>query len=198
MNNEGHKTSDDLRKEIYEYILEYPGLHLMEIRRKLELSKSSLYYHLKKLRRDQLIVEISDGRYKRYYPYNHSNEIDKRVINLMRQELPRKIVFFILFKEYVNLAYIAKGLDRDPRTIAFHLKKLKKFDIIEEIPKGNEKLYRVKGIERLVDIFINYHSKLFDEDAIKNTSWLDRHFFERHIERMSNTLYNVFPHPYHI
>ena len=85
----------DSRRKIYNYILENPGLHRRELNRKLGISYSNLRYHLHFLTKNDYITRVSEDGYVRYYIKNKVTEINKKLINLFRQELPRKIIFFL-------------------------------------------------------------------------------------------------------
>ena len=57
----------DVRKNLYEYIDEYPGSHLREIARELELKPSNAAWHLRKLEQTNLIRSRNIGGKKVYY-----------------------------------------------------------------------------------------------------------------------------------
>ena len=53
----------EARREIYNLILANPGLHEREIGRKLEMSLSTLDYHLHYLEKREIVTSKKDGRY---------------------------------------------------------------------------------------------------------------------------------------
>ena len=84
------------RKMIYNYILDHPGLHFRELSRELKIPKSTLDYHLSILKKLELINVKSNGRYNRYYAMKQVGRIDKEILNVLRQEVPLKIVILLL------------------------------------------------------------------------------------------------------
>ncbi|MFA5102439.1 MAG: winged helix-turn-helix transcriptional regulator [Candidatus Thermoplasmatota archaeon] len=57
----------EIRKNLYEYIDEYPGSHLREIARELDLKPSNAAWHLRKLEQTNLIRSRAIGGKKVYY-----------------------------------------------------------------------------------------------------------------------------------
>ena len=84
------------RKKIYDYILKYPGLHLRELCRQLNIPKSSLEYHLNYLKKNDLVSFIPEKHYKRYYIKEKIGKNDEKLIKLFRQKVPRKIILLLL------------------------------------------------------------------------------------------------------
>lgn len=86
----------ETRRQIYDIILNNPGLHLRELSRRTELSLSGLRYHLNYLKKREYIVTKSDSRYTRYYVSQKVGKEDKKLLSLLRQDVPRKIVLMLL------------------------------------------------------------------------------------------------------
>ncbi|MDW7733620.1 MAG: winged helix-turn-helix transcriptional regulator [Methanolobus sp.] len=58
----------DTRKNVLETILEKPGMTGVELSSELGLDKSTIYWHLYRLKEDNKIYPEKHGRFKRYYP----------------------------------------------------------------------------------------------------------------------------------
>jgi DNA-binding transcriptional ArsR family regulator len=84
------------RMLIFNYIVKHPGLHFRELSRELKIPKSTLDYHLTFLKKSELIKVKSNNRFNRYYAMNKVDRRDKELINILRQEVPLKIVFHLL------------------------------------------------------------------------------------------------------
>lgn len=197
--NSNKKALNLKRREIYQCITKYPGLHFRELSRKLRISTSTLNYHLNYLKKRGLIIERSDDRFIRYYPKNKIGEKYKKVLNLLRQETPKKIMIFIIAGPDRNLISISKELKKDPRTIAFHLKKLIKIGLIEPISHGREVKYRLKDWDIMNDIWIiTYQDKIFDGEFTPLIDFLYKEKFVSNIDKVIKTAYEIFPHPYHV
>jgi DNA-binding transcriptional ArsR family regulator len=169
------------RKMLYEYISKYPGLHQRELCRKLNLPYSTLRYHLKYLIKRSVIKTQKQDGYVRYYIVNTIDNQQKKVLNILRQEVPRNIIIYLLGSSCASQIELSKSLEKHPTTIEFHLKKLLKMNIIEyapinnigihvelkllktieRSPISNEKIYRLKE-----PYFINDTVKLYKKISI--------------------------------
>ena len=84
------------RQELYNFISENPGLHLREIFRKVNLSFGCLRYHLNYLEKLNLIFSRPDLKYKRYYVKESIGRKDLEILNILRQEVPLRIIMMLL------------------------------------------------------------------------------------------------------
>ena len=84
------------RREIYNFILENPGLHLREISRRINISFGGLRHHLDILKKQELIITKDDLKYTRYYATQKVGKNDREILNLLRQDVPRKIIYLLL------------------------------------------------------------------------------------------------------
>jgi len=91
----GFACSGNEKKHI-RYHIEHPGLHEREIARKMNISLSTLDYHLHYLEKREMIVSRKDGRYTRYFVSFKVGAQDKKIIAILRQKTPRSIVLFLL------------------------------------------------------------------------------------------------------
>ena len=151
------------RREIYNCILNNPGLHLGEISRKLEIPKSTLYYHLNFLEKYGFIVKRENGRYVHYYITNNIGEEDKKIIGLLRQEMPYKIILYLFSNPESCQRKISRHLNRHPTTIAFHLEKLDNLETLDKHPIGNKIQYKLRDSNYLTKLLMKYNSNfLYD------------------------------------
>ena len=86
------------RTRVYNLVKEYAGCHFREIERKSRLPGSTLKYHLNYLTRHELILEEKDKNNIRYFP-KEFNTNNKELLMLLRQEIIRKILIFLLTNE---------------------------------------------------------------------------------------------------
>jgi DNA-binding transcriptional ArsR family regulator len=86
----------ETRREIYNFINNYPGLHLREISRRTNIPLGSLRYHIGSLKKYSLIVTRKDQVYKRYFVLHSIGNMDKEIINILRKEIPLRIVLLLL------------------------------------------------------------------------------------------------------
>jgi DNA-binding transcriptional ArsR family regulator len=130
----------EARKKINDFILQYPGLNLIEISRKLSIPKSTLEYHLKYLKKQGLIITSSEGSYTRFYNAEKISCKEKKILNLLQEKIPRKIILLLLmYPEYFSQINLSKYLKIRPAAVSYHLNKLVELGIIEKIRITNSK-----------------------------------------------------------
>lgn len=85
----------ETRRKIYNLILNYPGLHERDCKKVEYLSQHPrLSSPLSREKRDNRFKK--DGRYTRYFASLKVGMQDKKIIAILRQKTPRKIVLFLL------------------------------------------------------------------------------------------------------
>ncbi|UCH71908.1 MAG: winged helix-turn-helix transcriptional regulator, partial [Thermoplasmatales archaeon] len=143
----------DARRKIYKFILKYPGLHLQELIRKLNLPNGTLRYHLRYLEKRNLIKAKPEDGYVRFYITNNIGNDQKKIFHILRQEVPRNIILYLLLLGCASQIELSKSLEKHPKTIEFHLKKLLNKGIIEIAPASNKGVHvefgQLKIIERI-------------------------------------------------
>lgn len=164
----------DTRKKIFELISSSPGLHKREIARELKMSLSTVDYHLHYMEKRKIVFAKRDGKYKRYFAAEKTELEDKRIMPLLRQETPRRIIIFLLQNPRAIHKEICREVKKSPSTVSFHLKKLVENGIIEEISLGKEKAYVVKNPDKVADLIITYKSTFLDKAVDKFVNaWAD-------------------------
>lgn len=216
----------ETRREIYNYILQYPGLHLRELSRRLHIPFSTLMYHLRFLEKRELIKEKTEGRYNRYYITEKIGHREKEIVSILRKDTPRTIILYLLVHIYSSQIDISGSLKKHPTTIEVHLKKLLALHIIEPVmpvdgkiyrdihpkiiecePIGKEKIYVLKDPNNIYDLLMTYKHSLV-EDLESNLILDFFHSFSTDLpEKLPSpkdwedlfieTLFDIFPHPYH-
>lgn len=97
MNPSNNVLNLKARREIYDFILKNPGLHIREISRQMNIPKTTLTYHLKYLIKEEIVKERFEGGLKRIYIKEELGSRDKEIINLLRQDIPSKIFIYFIF-----------------------------------------------------------------------------------------------------
>lgn len=156
------------RQEIYNFILKYPGLHLREISRRMNISLGGLRHHLNYLKKHGLIVTKTHGRYTRFYVIQKVDEKEKEIINLLRQEVPRKIILLLsckgpahLYKPKKNKRYNNK-IDRKNYPTAFSKKEL--IELTKYWKEPYAKMFNLHKHPTTLDFHLQ---KLLDADLIE-------------------------------
>jgi len=85
------------RRRIYDFLTANPGVHLRKIGQVLGMSTGMLSYHLGYLERNGILKSEEDGHRKRYFIARAFVEAQRRILAVLRQDVPRKIVLELLF-----------------------------------------------------------------------------------------------------
>lgn len=200
----------EIRRKIFHYIKNNPGLHLRELARRLEIPKTTFDYHLRYLEKQEMILKKQDRKFYRYYATKNVDNKYKTVIGLLREKILRRIILFLfLYPEHTRFD-IANDLGNSPSTISHHLKKLIDNDIVEKDSSGHKYIYRIKNQSELYNLLILYENSLSEDiivtyllDWVKYTipdgfptSYKKRK--RKDIEEIYQNLLEIFSHPYHI
>ncbi|MFP4000551.1 MAG: winged helix-turn-helix transcriptional regulator [Thermoplasmata archaeon] len=144
------------RKEIYEVIEEYPGLHMREIKRRTGMSVNLVRYHLGQLKKYDIVEEVEEDEYKRYYPKEGKMRVDfedKRYLALLREEIPLNVVVYLLSRgKPASHSDIKEELDIAASTLSYHLKKMREKGLLTQ--KGRE--YWLSEPEEVSALLVKY------------------------------------------
>jgi len=188
-----------LRQEIYNYIRNNPGVHQRDLSKISNIPKSTLIHHLRYLEKQELIVTTNHMGYKRYFLSNKFGQMEKLLLNLLREETSRNILFMFLYQCNLSQIELSEALEKTPATILFHMKKLVRYNIIEpmhikgkflqtimpnqvidRIPINNEIVYHIKNKEIIFT--------LYDLIITHGDSLVDHEFFEGFVEGLRDDL----------
>ena len=166
----------ETRKKVYDSILQFPGIHLRELQRRLEMPIGLLNFHLEYLLRHDLIVEKPERYYKRYYAAGKFGTADKQVLSALRQQNPRRVVMFLLLHPNSTHKSILGEFDLKPSTLSFYLKDLIEKGIIERKRSGRESIYSIVNEEAIIRVIITYKPSFLDKlvDRFLET-WFEEH-----------------------
>ena len=125
-NDEGKEesTSQPNRDCIYQYIANNPGSHLRKICKELDLAMGDTQYHLKTLEKTDLIKSRRIGVFRRYYTVSIYGERLESLLAILRQEVPRDIIIFLIENPGATQAELAKHKGFSAPTINWHMSRL--------------------------------------------------------------------------
>jgi len=181
--NDRENLSLDTRKEIYDNILKNPGLHLRKLIRKINASEGTVRHHIKFLKKNSYITEEPDGNYSRFYVLKDFQKKDMKTIHALRKKTQRNIILYLSVYFFGSQIQISKELNKNPKTIEYHLKILLKEGLIEKAPteegfvitnlknpdkikfdyKGRNIFYRLKKPYEVYDLLFNYKENILDD-----------------------------------
>jgi predicted transcriptional regulator len=122
-----------VRKNLYEYIDEYPGSHLREIARELDLKPSNAAWHLRKLEQTNLVRSRAIGGKKVYYLVDGGIVARKEAVaeSILRNLNAFDILDYLSKHPGKHLLEIAHALDLNHHTVKWHIKKMYMAELIE-------------------------------------------------------------------
>ena len=123
----------DTRKHLYDYIDEYPGSHLREIARELDLKPSNAAWHLRKLEQTNLVRSRLIGGKKVYYLVEGGLEVRQRAIaeSVLRNKNAHDILQYIIDHPGKHLLEIAHALNMNHHVVKWHLNKMHFAELVE-------------------------------------------------------------------
>jgi predicted transcriptional regulator len=152
----------ETRRELYELITKFPGLHFREILRRLDISSGNLNYQLSYMMKQDMIVTIADGNLKRYYIIGKVKGKEKRILACLRNETARGLVLYLLLNPDSQFNELAQKFDLAPSKLAYHLKKLVEKDIIEKRKEGRITRYKAKDEDAIANVLITFRPSFLD------------------------------------
>lgn len=155
------------RRRIYQLLLDYPGLHLNDVARRLEdLSDSTVRYHLDRLVREGLVSQTQEGGYLRFYPRVEGGPArrdlldprQKRALALLRQRVPLGVVLHLLAHGPTSQGDLAVALGVAASTLAHHLDKLRDAELVTKEREGRRVLYRLVDAPAVGDLLYRFEA----------------------------------------
>jgi len=159
----------EIRRKIYETIAKNPGIHLSNIADLLQMRISLADYHLLQMEQQQEIMSIKSekGYYKRYYIKNSELGIhNKKLLGLLRQEIPLKIVLLLLRNKQMRHKDIHQYLNIASSTLSYHLTKLIKQSVIAVQTYGSDKGYVLTNRKEIFTLLMKYELHQLTQDFI--------------------------------
>lgn len=181
--NSNHSTSrlclvprsGDLRKDIYSYIDENPGIRYRELIRLARTTNGVLSYHLSKLEKSgEIRVErLSNNRVTRYFVVDIPKK-DSDIIGCFRSKVIRNIVYFVLKNEFCTFNEIVDHVEKAPSTISWHIKRLKEAGILSTNYGNDHFLYSIADKEIISRILLEYKESFTDRIIENYTDMIDK------------------------
>jgi predicted transcriptional regulator len=123
----------EVRKNLYKYIDDYPGSHLREIARELDLKPSNAAWHLRKLEQTNLVRSRTIGGKRVYYLVEGGVEARMEAIAeaILKNKNARDIMIYLQKNPGKHLLEIANALDLNHHTVKWHIKKMYMAELID-------------------------------------------------------------------
>jgi len=146
----------ETRRKIYDLVAKNPGLHMSKIAEILSMRVSLVEYHLIYLVKNQVINALKESGYLRFYIKGKIGTEDKKLLSLLRQKIPLRIILFLLKNNRAQHKEILQNIDVAPSTLSYHLKKLFKFNLITVNTYGDQRGYCIVDREKIIGILVQY------------------------------------------
>jgi predicted transcriptional regulator len=119
------------RDRILDRIATHPGEHFNELVRALELAPGQVQYHIRRLKRQNRVIEESlYGRTHYYHP--SYDESERRAIAVLRRETARDILFYLLENQESGPEEVAEAIDIARSTLEWHLGHLVEQNLVQK------------------------------------------------------------------
>ena len=171
MANGGNRDNEEEKEEspsqpnrdrIYQYIINNPGCHLRKIGKDLDLAMGHTQYHLKTLEKADLIKSRRIGVFRRYYTVSIYGERLESLLAILRQEVPRDIIIFLIENPGTTQADIAKHKGFSAPTINWHMSRLIEEGLVRSRKQGKFVNYYVEGdIKDITTILRKYYPSIW-------------------------------------
>jgi DNA-binding transcriptional ArsR family regulator len=149
------------RKKIFQLIAAHQGLNLSSIAEHLNMSIPLVDYHTRCLIDQGVIIVMKEGGFKRYYIKGNIGIQDKLYLGILRQEIPLKIVLFLLNNPYSKHKEILDYFDIAGSTLTYHLNKLIKKGVIHYHDAKLKKGYKVVNSKEVYQFILLYKPSTF-------------------------------------
>ncbi|UCF50365.1 MAG: winged helix-turn-helix transcriptional regulator [Thermoplasmatales archaeon] len=123
----------EVRMNLYNFIDEYPGSHLREIARELDLKPSNAAWHLRKLEQTNLVRSRVIGGKKVFYLVEGGVDARREAIaeSILRNKNARNIMLYLSKNPGKHLLEIANALNLNHHTVKWHIKKMYMAELID-------------------------------------------------------------------
>lgn len=166
--------TSNTRTELRSHIETHPGRHFNALVRELDLAPGQVQYHVRRLRKQDAVVQAEFYGKTHYYPPDWS-EWERGVFALVRRETARDVLFELLEGDSSSPSEVADRVGIARSTLEWHLDHLVEQNIVDkrrdshnrvtlELTRPEQTVHLLKTIEpslpaRLVDRF----ERLFDQ-----------------------------------
>jgi predicted transcriptional regulator len=152
----------EVRRRIYDIIVESPGLHFRELKRRANVAYGSLQYHLEFLIRHKLIQEEKGSEYSRFFPSDFKSVRERELLSLLRQESIRRILLHLLAKPNCRNKDLVDEVGLSPSTVSWHIGRLLRSGAVLQQNRVNDVVFRVSEPEVVTRLLVTYKGSFLD------------------------------------
>ncbi|MGV8109118.1 winged helix-turn-helix transcriptional regulator [Methanospirillum sp.] len=130
------------RRDIYEFIVQSPGIHLRGIASAMNMELGTVRYHLDQLARFSQVTKFHSGGFARYYPPGYSAD-EKRAINLTTSPSRHRIMLMLKENPGLTRQEIGDRLKISAQAAGWHLSQLLDKELIRKQKSGRTIKYLI-------------------------------------------------------
>lgn len=167
----------DVRRNLWDVVKQKPGIHFRALGRAAEVSSAGqLRHHVDQLVRNRVLIEVEDGRYRRYFAVGDHHPQVRRTLARFARPVPRRIGR-ILLGGPMNRTELRRRLGCADSTLGYHLSRmLEHGDLVKE-RDGNACRYSLADPESVRTVILVHDSAVGDHAAgqvnLDHTSHVD-------------------------
>jgi len=148
------------RVQIYNFIINTPGINFRGICNALTLPIGVVQYHLAVLMKGGLISNRRDGRNKRYFESKKFSSTEMKIISVLRHETAGKILTILHKNKSVSHGNLAHRLKFSSQALTWQMKQLKEQGLVTCLVDGRSIKYcldetSVATVERCINVITN-------------------------------------------
>lgn len=149
-------------RQLYQYLLEHPGIHLRKIARDTRLNLSTLRYRLDQWEKQGLVVSRKEQNLKVYFVADRLSKAEKATSSLLQQKRFRNILVTLLVKAGSTHTELQKELGLKPSTLTKYMKVVEKEGLVRSERDGRQKRYFIEDEDHLTRLLVSYRRSFWD------------------------------------
>ncbi len=154
----------DTRRRLFEVVQEYPGLHLRELARRVDMNPNHAKYHLQYLEKHGLLSSRKQGGYWTFFPRGEGtlgmrDTVDarqKEVLALLRRPIPLHVTLVLLDQDEASLSDLGEAVDASVSTLHYHMGKMEKAGLVESRRQGRERRFSLPDHDKVLELLMTY------------------------------------------
>lgn len=173
MSSNFNKTTSSLllnntRREIYQYLCQYPCSHLTGIAKDLKMTPPSIEYHLKKMLKEQFIGTKRIGKKTVYFPNELVADEDIPLLALIHDRKAKMILAAVLNTPCLMQKEISSILELKRQTVRWYIARLQDAGLVDIVEDGVCRRYSPTKLLEIKSEIYEKRLKKFKDHVINN------------------------------